>query len=63
MGTGQGARMSEYLQTLFPGLRTTPFRVTSPANRKYNCIAWAANDAGDWWWPEGDAPQIAYHSE
>ena len=47
--------MSEYLQTLFPGLQTTPFRVTSPADRKYNCIAWAANDVGDWWWPQGMA--------
>jgi hypothetical protein len=50
--------MSEYLQTLFPGLRTTLSRVTSPADRKYNCIAWAANDASDWWWPEGKAPDV-----
>jgi hypothetical protein len=42
--------MSEYLRTLFPGLRTTPFRVTSPADDKYNCIAWAANDTSNWWW-------------
>ncbi len=52
--------MSEYLQTLFPGLRTTPFRVTSPADRKYNCVAWAANDARDWWWPEGPAPKAVW---
>jgi hypothetical protein len=48
--------MSEYLQALFPHLRTTPFRVTSPADHTYNCIAWAANNASDWWWPEGKAP-------
>ena len=53
MGTGKGHCMSAHLLTLFPGLRTTPFRVTSPAAHKYNCIAWAANDASDWWWPEG----------
>ena len=47
--------MSGHLQILFPGLRTTPFRVTSSADCKYNCIAWAANDANDWWWPEGKA--------
>jgi hypothetical protein len=54
--------MSEYLQTLVPGLRITPFRITSPADRKYNCIAWAANDASDWWWPEGKAPDAVWPS-
>ena len=52
--------MSEQLQTLFPGLRATPFRITSPADRKYNCIAWAANDATDWWWPDGKAPDAVW---
>ena len=52
--------MNEHLLTLFPGLRTTPFRVTSPADRKYNCIAWAANNASDWWWPEGKAPDAVW---
>jgi hypothetical protein len=52
--------MSEYLQALFPGLRTKPFRVTSPADRKYNCIAWAANDTSDWWWPERNAPDVVW---
>ena len=52
--------MSKYLQTLFPGLQTTPIRVTSPADRKYNCIAWPANDVSDWWWPEGKAPDAVW---
>ena len=30
--------MSAYLETLFPGLRTTPFRVTSFADGNYNCV-------------------------
>jgi hypothetical protein len=60
MGTREGPRMSEYFQTLFPGLQTTPFRVTSPADRKNNCIAWAANGASDWWWPEGKAPDAIW---
>lgn len=46
--------MSERLQAIFPGLRTTPFRVTSPADPIYNCIAWAAGCATDWWWPLDD---------
>ena len=52
--------MSEHLRTLFPGLRTTSFRITSPPDRKYNCIAWAANDASDWWWPAGTAPDAVW---
>jgi hypothetical protein len=52
--------MSEHLQTLFPGLRTTPFRLTSPTDSKYNCIAWAANDADNWWWPAGMAPNAVW---
>jgi hypothetical protein len=52
--------MSEHLQAILPGLRTTPFRVTSPADQKYNCIAWAANDAIHWWWPVGDAPPLVW---
>src|SRR5260221_51227 len=52
LGTGKGACMTEHLQTHFPGLRITSFRITSPDDRKYNCIAWAANDVNDWWWPE-----------
>src|SRR5438309_2256754 len=63
MGTGEGPRMSEHLLTLFPGLRTTPFRVTSPADRKYNCIAWAANDTSEWWWPEGNTPDAVWPGE
>ena len=52
--------MSEHLQTLFPGLRTSLFRVTSPADAKYNCIAWAANDPSKWWWPAGKAPDVVW---
>jgi hypothetical protein len=50
--------MSEDLGTLFPGLQTTPFQFTSPADHNYYCIGWAANDGSNWWWPEGDAPTI-----
>ena len=29
-------------------------RVTSPADVKYNCVAWAANDTKRIWWPDED---------
>jgi hypothetical protein len=46
--------MVNVLETLFPGLRTTSYRVTSPPSRDYNCIAWSAGDTLNWWWPVGD---------
>jgi hypothetical protein len=46
--------MVNALEALFPGLRATSYRVTSPPTRDYNCIAWATGDALNWWWPVGD---------
>jgi hypothetical protein len=46
--------MVERLEERFPGLRGTFHRVTSPATRDYNCIAWAAGDTAHWWWPDVD---------
>jgi hypothetical protein len=46
--------MVEYLLRLFPRLRPGAFRVTSPRDRTYNCIAWAAGVTADWWWPIGE---------
>ncbi len=46
--------MVGHLEWLFPGLRGTTFRVTSPPDRSYNCIAWAAGVSDGWWWPLGD---------
>src|SRR6266446_484875 len=39
------------LHDVFPDLRGTAYRVTSPADPDYNCIAWAAGITDDWWWP------------
>jgi hypothetical protein len=46
--------MVERLEARFPGLRGTDYRVTSPATRDYNCVAWAAGDTAHWWWPDLD---------
>jgi hypothetical protein len=35
----------------FPSLRRIGFTFSSPKDEKYNCIAWAARDTGNWWWP------------
>ncbi len=42
------------LDDVFPGLATGGFRITSPANRDYNCVAWASGDTSSWWWPGPD---------
>ena len=36
----------------FPLLSADNYRVTSPASRHYNCVAWAAGDSQRWWWPD-----------
>lgn len=40
------------LRHCFPGLRDTPYSITSPSDNRYNCIAWAAGDASRWWEPD-----------
>lgn len=36
----------------FPKLtESQSFDVTSPIDKQYNCIAWAAKDMTRWWWP------------
>ncbi len=42
---------SEYIEKFFPNLKNTYYQITSPQTRKYNCIAWAASDQKEWWWP------------
>jgi hypothetical protein len=42
------------LEQLFPALARGAYRVTSPADPDYNCIAWAVGDTATWWWPGPD---------
>jgi len=39
------------IRALFPRLKQAPFYITSEFNPFYNCIAFAAEDTGRWWWP------------
>ena len=41
------------LREEFP--RLNDFDITSPAETRYNCIAWAANQNTRWWWPHQDS--------
>lgn len=54
--------MSEaQIELWFPELRRSGYRITSPLDPLYNCVAWAAMDDSRWWepfnpdayWPDG----------
>ncbi len=64
VGQVQGLQVvrSPHLEALFPKLHETMYRITSPEESHYNCIAWAAGDDKNWWepglledyyWPKG----------
>jgi hypothetical protein len=40
------------LETRFPRLVGSGYRITSPETPDYNCIAWAAADEHHWWQPD-----------
>jgi hypothetical protein len=41
------------IETAFPKLKSTNYKVTSSKDEIYNCIAWAAGFTDAWWWPVG----------
>jgi hypothetical protein len=49
--------VSPLLEERFPRLARGGFLYTSPADKRYNCIAWAAGDLGKWWWPASEHEQ------
>jgi hypothetical protein len=58
MGTGSPVPLDPIIMSivraqisqLFPMI-ANDFDVTSSQTEDYNCIAWAANDTENWWWP------------
>jgi hypothetical protein len=52
LGEREGLSLvAPHLEQLFPGLQGTAYRVTSPPDPAYNCIAWAVGLTRGWWWP------------
>jgi hypothetical protein len=43
------------IKSAFPNLVDGFWRKTSEENTYYNCIAWAAYDQNNWWWPSGNS--------
>lgn len=62
MGERQWLPMVEDLLALFPSLVQAHYQVTSPEDKKYNCVAWAARDTENWWWPGPDV-ELEYWPE
>lgn len=52
------AMAGSWPQNELPYLTDQDYAITSPATRRYNCIAWAAQDTVRWWWP--DPMEIGY---
>src|SRR5437016_3494684 len=46
------------LEDVFPGLRGQPYQIKSPRDHRYNCIAFAAGDDRNWWWPDAAGEEI-----
>ena len=42
-------------EMVFPNLSRPGYSVTSPESSLYNCVAWAAGDSTDWWWPDANS--------
>jgi hypothetical protein len=53
--------MVDPLAELFPALRTSAYQITSPPDKDYNCIAHAAGDVKQWWWPDSDLSNDAVY--
>lgn len=53
--------MRNRLEQVWPGLTRVAYSVSSPADRSYNCVAWAAGDVKRWWWP--DPLEVAFWPE
>src|ERR1700687_969869 len=48
-------RLSHHLESVFPELINEDYDVTSPKDKQYNCVAWAAQrDTKQWWEPSGE---------
>src|SRR4051794_25467095 len=45
---------AEAIQAWFPKLAADGYRITSPRDDSYNCVAWIARDIRRWWEPDID---------
>jgi hypothetical protein len=53
--------IAAFLEVSFPLLAGTGYKITSPADHGYNCIAWAAGRTDRFWWPVSPVFGSAYY--
>lgn len=46
--------IEDWIRALFPNLPSDQYQETSELTCAYNCIAFAAEDIENWWWPSED---------
>lgn len=57
-----GRKHRENVYKLNPSLAQDPnFKITSPINRQYNCLAWALNRKDVWMWPIENPDEDDYY--
>lgn len=44
-------QIKEWIETDYPNLKNAGYKVTSPDTIDYNCVAYAMEETGTWWWP------------
>lgn len=50
-GRGSTATKMPFPQAAYPHLQQEGYQDKSPADNRYNCIAWAVEDSRNFWWP------------
>lgn len=45
---------AQCIEAAFPNISITGYKITSPVDPSYNCIAWAAEDENRFWWPKDE---------
>jgi hypothetical protein len=53
-------KLSQWIEEAHPNLAPEGYEVRSIKTWRYNCIAFAADDVSDWWWPDPDEDTDAY---
>ena len=46
------SRWTSIITGAFPNLASEGFEIVGEPTTEYNCIAYAAGDTEDWWWPD-----------
>lgn len=46
--------VQDRIEAQIPGLAEAAYRITSPEDPDYNCVAWGLRDTTRWWSPEPD---------